>query len=317
LLKAACRRPFAVRACHDSCVLPSSNSWPLPVERLADDLAKVLTVGVGRPLRGKATIKVLVAVAAQLAEDPTLPELRHVEDAVRESIGRLGDGAFAKATAVDFGADPTQARLRTAADRRRFAATILGVEISALKENYERRMCTMIAGDLLKRLSAMPVDTARSPIPDAQIIVDVKLTKAEAAVAKGLHAPIVEELRSACQSLEAALKNDAIPTLTILADAIHHSDETQTQQIERLLYLAIDSITEPDGHRHIGIITLFGLGKLRGLDFNQRQSHARHYLSENKDTKLNPYLPGKDQLDIFKDLARPLSRLAARHKVTA
>jgi hypothetical protein len=81
--------------------------------------------------------------------------------------------------------------------------------------------------------------------------------------------------------------------------------------------LAIDSIAEPASLRHTGIITLFGLGKLRGLDFNQRQSYARPYLSENKDTKRSPYLPGKDQLDIFKDLARPLSRLAARQRVTA
>ncbi len=126
--------------------------WPPKEAELADDLAKVLTVRVGYPLRGKATIEALNAVAARLSDDPTLTSLRQVADAVTVSIGRLAPGSFATATAQVFGLDPDTADMRTVTDRRTKAAITLKVAESALKEDVERRMCILIADDLLKRL---------------------------------------------------------------------------------------------------------------------------------------------------------------------
>ena len=133
---------------------PPHRPWPPTEAELADDLAKVLTVRVRYPLRGKATTEALNAVAARLSDDPTLTSLRQVADAVTVSIGRLPPGSFATATAQVFGVDPDTADMLTAADRRRVAAITLGVEISTLKEQREPRMCLAIADDLLKRLPA-------------------------------------------------------------------------------------------------------------------------------------------------------------------
>jgi hypothetical protein len=135
-------------------MVSSDRPWPPTEAELTDDLAKVLTVRVGYPLRGKATTETLNAVAARLSDDPTLPSLRQVADAVTASIGRLAPGSFAKATAQVFGVDPDTADMRTAAERRRAAAITLKVEVSALKEDIEHRMCILIADDLLKRLPA-------------------------------------------------------------------------------------------------------------------------------------------------------------------
>jgi hypothetical protein len=147
----------------------STRSWPPTEKQLADDLAKVLTVGVGQPLRGKAMIDTLAAVAAYLSDDSTLPPLRQAEDAVSESIGRLGSSRFANATALVFGVADKRATMRTVAARRRLAATELGVGESALKESHEPRMCLAIASDLLKRLpETLLPETASSPAPDIQ-----------------------------------------------------------------------------------------------------------------------------------------------------
>jgi hypothetical protein len=143
------------RAWHDWLVLSPTTPWPPTTEQLAKDLAKVLTVGVGRPLRGgadKINALPLAAVAAQLSDDETLPPLRQVADAIRASIERHGPGTFWKAAALVFGVAAETAHLWKAADRRSVAATELGVEVPALKETHEPRMCLALADDLLRHL---------------------------------------------------------------------------------------------------------------------------------------------------------------------
>jgi hypothetical protein len=143
---------------------PTGNTWPPSREQLEEDLAKVATVGVGRPLRGKAELKALAEVAGALAADKTLPELRQVEDAIRTVIDQLGGGPFARATAWIFWTtdDPALA-LKGIGDRRDQALDELKCKLDALKKTYEPRMRFVIADALLKRLGSIPRLGALTP----------------------------------------------------------------------------------------------------------------------------------------------------------
>lgn len=120
-------------------------------EGLERDLVKVLTVGVGRPVRKQdEPISDLEAVAAWLSE-PSLPPVRQVEEVVREAIKQFGTSSFFVGMALVFGAHEDTADMRKATDRRRMAATKLNVSEYTLAHELGKRMRELIAEHLLKR----------------------------------------------------------------------------------------------------------------------------------------------------------------------
>jgi hypothetical protein len=137
---------------------------PLPnVGDLAKEVAHVRTVGVGRPPRKNVSIDGLEAIARELAQDPSRPSLGLVEEAIRSVIERSGKGKFARAMALEFGADKDTDDAKTLTDRQELAATELNISLDTLKKNYDDRMCKVIAEDLLKqvldRRSKVPTTT--------------------------------------------------------------------------------------------------------------------------------------------------------------
>lgn len=144
---------------------PTGDTWPPTREQLAQDLVNVATVGVGRPLRGKAELKALALVAEALATNKALPELRQVEDAIRTTIEQLGDTPFARTAAWIFRTtDDPNLKLQTITDRRDRAADEMKCKVSTLEETYEPRMRIVIADALLKRLGDAP-RPGTAPLP--------------------------------------------------------------------------------------------------------------------------------------------------------
>lgn len=133
---------------------PTGDTWPPTREQLAQELSDVATVGVGRPLRGKAELRALAQVAEALATDKTLPELRQVEDAIRTAIEQLGDTSFARAAAwIFWTADDPNLDLRTIKARRHHASAEMKCSIETMEKTHEPRMHIVIVDALLKRLS--------------------------------------------------------------------------------------------------------------------------------------------------------------------
>ena len=129
----------------------SDELLPCPGD-LAKEVAQVRTVGVGRPLRQSASVDGLVAVARELATDPSRPPIALIEDAIRGVIERHGKGKLGRAIALEFGADETTEEAKSLQERRRLTATELGISQDTLKKSYDDRMCQAIAEDLLRQL---------------------------------------------------------------------------------------------------------------------------------------------------------------------
>jgi hypothetical protein len=119
---------------------------------LANQVARVCTVGLGRELRQGAVVDQLLLVAEKLSDDPSLPPLRLFEEALVPSIERLGHGELGTLARLEFGLAPETRKLRFLARRREEACAELNVKQDTL-ERLEKAMHQAIAEDLLTRLA--------------------------------------------------------------------------------------------------------------------------------------------------------------------
>ena len=121
------------------------------LSQLTAEVGHICTVGLGREPRKGARIDQLVAIAKRLSDDPNLPRITLVEDAIRPSIGRLGRGEIALAARFELGTAAETRTLRTITKRREAICGALGIGLEALT-SIEKQMHRAIAADLVARL---------------------------------------------------------------------------------------------------------------------------------------------------------------------
>jgi hypothetical protein len=123
------------------------------IEKLAREIAKVRTVGLGRPLRKDAQTDQLLLVAESLAVDPHFPSFRLYEEALRPSIERLGRGPVGRLAQIEFGLTLESGKMPLLKQRRQLAKEELGNGDDSL-EALERDMHRALADDLVIRLGS-------------------------------------------------------------------------------------------------------------------------------------------------------------------
>lgn len=124
---------------------------PLPsVERLASNIRKVMTNGVGYDYRGTDTTPDLERVAKEIVVDPDLESFGLCGAAVEQVIFRLGNGAYADAIRTAFRVSDDAKHLPNLKDRARLAAEKMGRKPVPLEDKDLRRMCGKLAEVMLK-----------------------------------------------------------------------------------------------------------------------------------------------------------------------
>lgn len=122
------------------------------IDKLANEVARVCTAGLGRPLRKGAEVDQLLAVARLLLPDPTLPSFRLYEEALLPSIERLGDGPMGRLAQIEFGIAAEARQMRYMNQRETLASEKLHMGPYAVKARAQK-MHKAIAEDLVTRLA--------------------------------------------------------------------------------------------------------------------------------------------------------------------
>lgn len=126
------------------------------IEQLAKEIARVCTVGLGRPLRKDAQTDQLRLIAESLATEPEphrWPFLLY-EKALQPSIDRLERGPMGRLARIEFGLTPESKKMPLLKERRQLAKEEVGNRGDSLK-SLERKMHTAIAEDLVARFEAI------------------------------------------------------------------------------------------------------------------------------------------------------------------
>jgi hypothetical protein len=138
----------------------------ITLEALVTELKMVVRAGLGREL-DEGKFRALRVVVARLGDQNPSDFAAQVEGVVSLSIQRLDNGKAGKAAPLLFGTAKASARVRQVTKRREMAAEIYGIEHDTFYRNEERRICTIIANDLLSLYRAVAPDVDQTSGPSA------------------------------------------------------------------------------------------------------------------------------------------------------
>ena len=142
---------------------------PLPsVASLAADIRKVMSKGVGRPLRAGATTQDLERVAKEIVADPSLLSIGLCAAAIETAIFRLGRIQYEEAIRAAFGISEDAKPLTKLQDRAKLAAKKMPQD--AFQESELQRMCDKLAELMLeiaaeRRAASAPPPPVPEPVP--------------------------------------------------------------------------------------------------------------------------------------------------------
>jgi hypothetical protein len=159
---------------------------PLPsVASLAADIRKVMSKGVGRPLRAGATTPDLELVAKEIVADTSLLSIGLCAAAIETAIFRLGHGAYSDAMKAAFGISEEAKQLTKLEDRVERAAKKMSKE--TFQETDLQRMCDKLA-ELMLQIAAERRAASAPPPPVPESAPRRRLWRRWAVAALGLGA---------------------------------------------------------------------------------------------------------------------------------